>query len=191
MRSPTGRRGISRIDPPSILGWTLVSPLDFLYLLTGMMVLVFLLVWKIEVSALGTALAAVREDQDAARGCGINTTRVKLIAFALSATIGGFAGVMFASMQLFVSPESFTFWESLIIVLVVVVGGPGNPLGALLGATMLILLPELLRAYADYRLLLYGLALVLVILARPQGILPRERGHRGSSPSSEAVDAAL
>ena len=132
-----GPQGISRIRPPEIFGWALTTPLDFLYVLTALLVVVFLVVWRIEASSLGTALSAVREDQDAARGCGINTTRVKLIAFALSAIIGGICGVMFAGMQLYVSPESFTFWESLVIVLVVVVGGVGNPFGVISSSSLL------------------------------------------------------
>ena len=171
-----GPQGIARIDEAHLFGWTLSTPHDFLYLLVAMLVVVFLFVWRIQESALGTALSAVREDQDAARGCGIDTTRVKLVAFAFSAFIGGGCGVVFAAMQRFVSPESFTFWESLIIVLVIVIGGLGNPFGALLGATLLILIPELLRAYADYRLLLYGMALVIIILARPRGIISRPFG---------------
>jgi branched-chain amino acid transport system permease protein len=175
-RLTNGPQGIARIDEASILGWRLESPLDFLFLLVGLTVLVFLFVWRLQESAFGTALAAVREDQDAARGCGIDTTGVKLIAFATSAAIGGLGGVVFAAMQRFVSPESFTFWESLSIVLVVVVGGLGNPFGMVLGAGLLVLMPELLRAYADYRQLLYGVALVLIILARPMGLLRREYG---------------
>lgn len=171
-----GPQGIARIDEATLFGWTLATPLDFLYLLVGLLAVAFLFVWRIQESALGTALAAVREDQDAARGCGIDTTRVKLVAFGTSAMIGGACGVIFAAMQRFVSPESFTFWESLVIVLVIVVGGLGNPFGALLGATLLILVPELLRAWADYRLLLYGMALVLVILARPRGLIARDYG---------------
>jgi branched-chain amino acid transport system permease protein len=171
-----GPQGLARIDEASILGWRLESPLDFLFLLVGLTTLVFLFVWRLQESAFGTALAAVREDQDAARGCGIDTTGVKLIAFATSAAIGGLGGVVFAAMQRFVSPESFTFWESLSIVLVVVVGGLGNPFGMVLGAGLLVLMPELLRAYVDYRQLLFGVALVLIILARPMGLLPREYG---------------
>ncbi|WP_248310270.1 branched-chain amino acid ABC transporter permease [Bosea sp. 117] len=173
-----GPQGIARIDEARIFGWTLTDPLDFLYLLVALLIVVFLFVWRVQESTLGTALSAVREDQDAARGCGIDTTRVKLVAFGLSATIGGAGGVIFAAMQRFVSPESFTFWESLVIVLVIVVGGLGNPFGALLGATILILIPELLRAYADYRLLLYGMALVVIILARPRGLISRDYGPR-------------
>jgi branched-chain amino acid transport system permease protein len=171
-----GPQGIARIDEASLFGWRVSTPVDYLYLLVGLAVLTFLFVWRLQESALGTALAAVREDQDAARGCGIDTTGVKLIAFATSATIGGVGGVVFASMQRFVSPESFTFWESLSIVLVVVVGGLGNPFGVMLGAGLLVLVPELLRAYADYRQLLFGVALVLVILARPMGLIRREYG---------------
>jgi branched-chain amino acid transport system permease protein len=171
-----GPQGIARIDEATILGWRLEGPLDFLFLLVGLTILVFLFVWRLQESAFGTALAAVREDQDAARGCGIDTTGVKLIAFATSAAIGGLGGVVFAAMQRFVSPESFTFWESLSIVLVVVVGGLGNPFGMVSGAGLLVLMPELLRAYADYRQLLYGIALVLIILARPMGLLRREYG---------------
>ena len=171
-----GPQGIARLDEAVIFGWHLSSPVDYLYLLVGLVVLTFLVVWRLQESSFGIALAAVREDQDAARGCGIDTTGVKLIAFATSATIGGVGGVVFASMQRFVSPESFTFWESLSIVLVVVVGGLGNPFGVILGAGLLVVMPELLRAYADYRQLLYGIALVLIILARPMGLIRREYG---------------
>lgn len=171
-----GPQGIARIDEAILFGWRLSTPVDYLYLLVGLTVLTFLFVWRLQESAFGTALAAVREDQDAARGCGIDTTGVKLVAFATSAMIGGVAGVVFASMQRFVSPESFTFWESLSIVLVVVVGGLGNPFGVILGAGLLVVMPELLRAYADYRQLLYGIALVLIILARPMGLIRREYG---------------
>jgi branched-chain amino acid transport system permease protein len=171
-----GPQGVSRIDAASILGWQLATPQDFLYLLLALVVVLFLLVWRLQGTALGLTLAAVREDQDAARGCGVNTTQVKLAAFGTSATIGGLAGVVFAAMQQFVSPESFTFWESLMVVMVVVIGGLGNPFGPILGATVLVLVPELLRAYADYRQLLYGMALVIAILLRPGGLLPRQYG---------------
>lgn len=171
-----GPQGVSRIDEATLFGLPLDGPLPFCWLLLVIGALVFLLVWRLEGSAIGLAWAAIREDQDAARGCGVDTTGVKLLAFGLSASIGGVMGVVFAAMQGFVSPESFTFWESLVVVLVVVVGGAGNPFGAILGAALLIVLPELLRAYADYRLLLYGLALVLVILLRPAGLIGRRHG---------------
>jgi branched-chain amino acid transport system permease protein len=169
-----GPQGISRIDPPHLLGFTLQSPRDFFYLISTMAVIVFAFVYRLERSTLGLAWAAVREDQDAARGVGINTTLVKLVAFGLSATIAGFSGVVFAAFQRFVSPESFTFWESLVVVLIIVVGGLGNLLGVIVGAFTLVVIPEILRNYSDYRMLLYGSALVLVILLRPNGIISRK-----------------
>jgi branched-chain amino acid transport system permease protein len=161
-----GPQGISRIDRPGLFGLLLESPRDFFYFLLVLAILAFALVWRLECSMLGLGWAAVREDQDAARGVGINTTVVKLAAFGLSAMIGGFAGVVFCAFQRFVSPESFTFWESLTVVLIIVIGGIGNLLGVIAGALALVVIPEFLRSYSDYRLLLYGAALVLVILLR-------------------------
>jgi branched-chain amino acid transport system permease protein len=171
-----GPQGISRIDRPELFGLVLQSPRDFFYFLLLLAILTFAFVWRLERSMLGLAWSAVREDQDAARGVGIDTTAVKLAAFGLSAMIGGFAGVVFSAFQRFVSPESFTFWESLTVVLIIVIGGLGNLLGVIAGALTLVVIPELLRSYSDYRLLLYGAALVLVILLRPNGILPRAYG---------------
>ena len=171
-----GPQGISRIDRPELFGLVLQSPRDFFYFLLLLAILTFAFVWRLERSMLGLAWSAVREDQDAARGVGIDTTAVKLAAFGLSAMIGGFAGVVFSAFQRFVSPESFTFWESLTVVLIIVIGGLGNLIGVIAGALTLVVIPELLRSYSDYRLLLYGAALVLVILLRPNGILPRAYG---------------
>lgn len=166
-----GPQGIFAIDAPEIFGFPLTRPLHFFYLLMAVDLVFILLVWRMENSMLGLAWRAVREDQDAARGVGVNTTLVKLAAFGLSASIGGVAGVIFAGMQRFVSPESFGFWESLTIVLVIVVGGVGNILGVIAGAIVLVVLPELLREHADLRMLIYGIVLVSVILLRPDGIL--------------------
>lgn len=171
-----GPQGVSRIDPPELFGLVLQSPRDFFYLLLVMTILAFTLVWRLERSILGLAWSAVREDQDAARGVGINTTLVKLMAFGLSAMIGGFAGVVFSGFQRFVSPESFSFWESLTVVLIIVIGGLGNLLGVIAGALTLVIIPELLRSYSDYRMLLYGATLVAIILLRPDGLVPRRYG---------------
>jgi branched-chain amino acid transport system permease protein len=127
-------------------------------------------------SMLGKIWRAIREDQDAAAGMGVDVTRAKLLAFGLSATIGGMAGVLFASFQRYVSPESFTLQESVLVLLIIIVGGLGNLIGVIVGATFLIVLPEALRGYNEYRMLLVGLALVLIILLRPRGLLPREYG---------------
>src|SRR6185295_9298672 len=130
-----GPQGISRIDRPDLFGVVLQSPRDFFYFLLVLAILAFALVWRLERSMLGLAWSAVREDQDAARGVGINTTLVKLAAFGLSAMIGGIAG-----------------------------------------ALALVVIPELLRSYSDYRMLFYGAALVLIILLRPNGLVPRRYG---------------
>jgi branched-chain amino acid transport system permease protein len=172
-RLTNGPQGISRIDQPHIFGFALTTPQDFFWLLLPLVALAFTLAWRLENSILGLGWAAIREDQDAARGIGIDTTVAKLLAFGLSAILGGFAGVIFAGFQRFVDPVSFTFWESLTVVLIVVIGGLGNLIGVLVGAAALIILPELLRDYSEYRMLLYGLALVIVILLRPRGLIDR------------------
>jgi branched-chain amino acid transport system permease protein len=168
-----GPQGISRIDEPRILGFALAEPQDFFWLLLPLVAVAFTVVWRLECSILGLGWAAIREDQDAARGIGINTTFAKLLAFGLSATLGGIAGVVFAALQRFVDPVSFSFWESLTVVLIIVIGGLGNLVGVAVGAAALIVLPELLRDYAEYRMLLYGAGLVTVILLRPRGLIDR------------------
>jgi branched-chain amino acid transport system permease protein len=172
-RLTNGPQGISRIDQPHIFAFALKTPQDFFWLLLPLVIVAFTLAWRLENSILGLGWAAIREDQDAARGIGIDTTVAKLLAFGLSAVLGGFAGVIFAGFQRFVDPVSFTFWESLTVVLIVVIGGLGNLIGVLVGAAALIILPELLRDYSEYRMLLYGLALVIVILLRPRGLIDR------------------
>jgi branched-chain amino acid transport system permease protein len=168
-----GPQGISRIDQPYLFGFMLRTPSDFFFLLLPLVLVALMLAWRLECSILGLGWAAIREDQDAARGIGINTTLAKLLAFGLSATLGGFAGVIFGGFQRFVDPVSFSFWESLTIVLIIVIGGLGNLVGVTVGAAALIVVPELLREYSEYRMLLYGCALVLTILLRPGGIVGR------------------
>lgn len=171
-----GPRGIARIDRAQIFGWTIATPGDVYWLLFGLVLVVGVLVWRLEKSILGLAWTAVREDQDAARGVGIDTTRVKIAAFAISATIGSITGVVFAAFQRFVSPESFTFQESVLIVLMIVIGGIGNILGVVVGATVMLVLPEVLREFAEWRILFLGLLMIVLIIARPQGLVPRSFG---------------
>jgi len=168
-----GPQGVSRIDEPFLFGAGLNTPQDFFRLLLPLVLVALTLAWRLERSILGLGWAAIREDQDAARGIGINTTIAKLLAFGLSATLGGFAGVIFAGLQRFVDPVSFSFWESLTIVLIIVIGGLGNLVGIVVGAAVLIVVPELLREYSEYRMLLYGCALVVIILLRPRGLIDR------------------
>ncbi len=123
---------------------------------------------------IGRAWEALREDEVACKALGINPTNTKLTAFALGAMFGGFAGSFFATRQGFISPESFTFIESATILAIVVLGGMGSQLGVVLAATLLVVLPEMARGFAEYRMLLFGAAMVAIMVWRPGGLL----GHR-------------
>ncbi len=122
---------------------------------------------------IGRAWEALREDEIACRALGINPTLVKLSAFATGAMLGGFAGAFFATRQGFISPESFTFIESATILAIVVLGGMGSQLGVVLAAVVLVCLPELGRAFAEFRMLLFGAAMVAIMVWRPRGLVAR------------------
>ncbi|TPK60079.1 branched-chain amino acid ABC transporter permease [Mesorhizobium sp. B2-4-19] len=166
-----GPQGIAALDRASLFGLPLTSPVHFYWLLLLLAIIVCTCVYFMERSILGKAWRALREDQDVVRGLGINTTTLKLAAFAISATIGGAGGVIFGSFQRFVSPESFTFQESLLVVLIIIIGGVGNIVGVIAGAIVLVVLPEVLHFAAQYRLLIYGVVLVSVIVLRPTGLV--------------------
>jgi branched-chain amino acid transport system permease protein len=142
---------------------------------------------RIRVLPIGRAWEALREDEIACRSLGINPTNTKLSAFALGAMFAGFAGSFFATRQGFISPESFTYIESAVILAIVVLGGMGSQLGVVVAAAFLIILPELGREFAQYRMLLFGLAMVLVMIWRPQGLVssrdPSVRLHRVEATS--------
>jgi branched-chain amino acid transport system permease protein len=131
-------------------------------------------VLRIRKLPIGRAWEALREDEVACRALGINPTNTKLTAFALGAMFGGFAGSFFATRQGFISPESFTFIESAIILAIVVLGGMGSQIGVVLAAAVIILLPEFGREFAQYRMLIFGAAMVAIMIWRPRGLL----GHR-------------
>jgi branched-chain amino acid transport system permease protein len=122
---------------------------------------------------IGRAWEALREDEIACKALGINPTNTKLTAFALGAMFGGFAGSFFATRQGFISPESFTFIESAIILAIVVLGGMGSQIGVVLAATVLVVLPEMAREFEQYRMLLFGAAMVAIMVWRPGGLLSR------------------
>jgi len=126
-------------------------------------------------SRVGRAWIALKEDEIACQAMGIDKTKTKLTAFALGATWAGMVGVIFAAKTTFINPASFTFLESAIILSVVVLGGMGSIAGVIIGALILILLPEYLRAFSDYRMLLFGAIMVIVMVFRPQGIISNVR----------------
>lgn len=150
----------------------------FLYLLALLLVLLTLFVInRLLRMPIGRAWEALREDEIACRSLGINPTAIKLNAFTIGATFAGFAGCFFAARQGFISPESFTFIESAIILAIVVLGGMGSQLGVILAAIIMTILPELAREFNEYRMLLFGLMMVLMMIWRPQGLLPMKRPH--------------
>ncbi|KTT57872.1 leucine/isoleucine/valine transporter permease subunit [Pseudomonas oryzihabitans] len=194
-----GPNGISGIDKPTLFGLTFerrapegMTPFHeyfnipynseykviFLYLIALLLVLLTLFVInRLLRMPIGRAWEALREDEIACRALGLNPTLIKLSAFTLGACFAGFAGSFFAARQGLVSPESFTFIESAIILAIVVLGGMGSQLGVILAAVVMILVPELLREFSEYRMLMFGLLMVVMMIWRPQGLLPMQRPH--------------
>jgi len=170
-----GPNGIMHIPRPSICGIRLGSPVHLYFIELAMILFVSLVIDRLNHSRLGRALIAMREDETAARACGINTVKLKLLAFSLSAMAAGMMGVVFAAKMGFVSPESFTFWESIMVLCMVVLGGMASIPGVILGAAALVVLPEVFRQFQNYRMLVFGAAMVAMMIFRPQGLLPSRR----------------
>jgi branched-chain amino acid transport system permease protein len=160
--------------------------LVFLYfVILGLALLTNFFTLRMRRLPVGRAWEALREDEIACRAIGINATNVKLSAFAIGAMFGGLAGAFFATRQGFISPESFNFTESATILAIVVLGGLGSQLGVVLAAMVLVMLPELARDLADYRMLLFGAAMVTIMVVRPRGLLAERRPSillRGTAP---------
>ena len=179
-----GPNGLVGIPAPEIFGHSFTSPLVVLgyelppqanfYYLSSMLVLVAILfAERLHNSRVGLAWNALRADELAARCQGINTTWYKVLAFAVDAFLAGFAGTIYAFYVGFISPENFTFLVSVTIMTMVIAGGMDNILGVLVGAVLLTLLPEKLRAFSDYRILFFGVTVIGFLLIRPQGIFPK------------------
>ncbi len=166
-----GPNGISKIGRPVILGYTLHTALDFYYLILVIVAIIIVAMRRLIASRIGRAWIAIREDEVAAEAMGINSFKLKMLAFVIGSTCAGAAGVFFAAKMAFVSPESFTFFESVLILCMVVLGGMGSISGIILGALLLIMLPEIFRDFQDYRMIAFGAALVLMMIFRPQGLL--------------------
>ncbi len=166
-----GPNGISQVGRPVLAGYVLHTTFDFYYLILIITVGTVFAMKRIMASRIGRAWIAIREDEIAAEAMGINTFRLKLLAFVLGSSWAGLTGVFFAAKMAFVSPESFTFFESVMILCMVVLGGMGSIPGIILGALLLITLPEVFRDFQDYRMLAFGAALVLMMIFRPQGLL--------------------
>jgi len=166
-----GPKGILGIRHPAIGSFLFSRPIHYFYLILILIVSSLYFLQKIYRSRFGRAWSSIREDEIAAAAMGINVTRMKILAFVIGSAWAGVGGVFFAGKFGFVSPESFTFFESILILSMVVLGGIGSVPGVILGALILILLPELLRSVADYRMVVFGAAMVLMMALKPEGIL--------------------
>ncbi len=194
-----GPQGITLIDPfrigsfnfatpTTVSGVTFTGPIKYYYFLVLLVIVIIVINLRLQNSRIGRAWEAIREDEIAARAMGINTRNMKLLAFAMGASFGGISGGVFSATQGFISPESFVLVESVMVLSMVVLGGMGNVFGVILGAVLLSFVPEVLRYTVEpiqravfgrmiiepevIRMLLFGLALVLMMLYRPAGILP-------------------
>jgi branched-chain amino acid transport system permease protein len=194
-----GPKGITTIDPIHVggidfgsttqfLGLAFSGTIKYYYFLLVVLLLVIVVNLRLQDSRIGRAWEAIREDELAARSMGINTRNMKLLAFAMGASFGGIAGGMFSAIQQFISPESFVLVESVMVLSMIVLGGMGNIWGVILGAVLLSFVPEILRYTVEpvqrwvfgrsiidpevIRMLLFGLAMVVMMLVRPAGLLP-------------------
>jgi branched-chain amino acid transport system permease protein len=183
-----GIPGINLGKPHEVFGFTISSVTNYYYLFLVLVLFSLLICHRLELSRIGRAWMAVREDEIAAKAMGINTRNMKLLAFGMGATFGGVSGSMFAAFQQFVSPESFSLMESIMVVAMVVLGGIGHLPGVVLGAVLLSALPEVLRWVSGVmdlqqvtggrldasilRQLLIALAMIIVMLLRPRGLWP-------------------
>jgi branched-chain amino acid transport system permease protein len=209
-----GPQGITLIDPVTVAGVSFARTLDlgfvklppvylYYYLFLFLTIVTIIISIRLQDSRLGRAWMAIREDDIAAKAMGINVRNVKLLAFALGATFGGVAGAMFSAFQGFVSPESFSLMESIIVLAMIVLGGLGHIPGVILGAILLAVFPEVLRhtvvpvqeqlfgrVMIDaevLRMMLYGLAMVVIMLYRPKGLWPAP--EHGVNPTTRGAKA--
>ena len=173
-----GPQGIGNIPRPGFFGVQLrlsAATTYTYYVILVAVALAIFVVWRFENSRLGRALVAMGEDEIAAEAMGIDLTKTKVIAFALGSLWAGIGGVIFAARTTFINPASFTIWQSIIVLSCVVLGGMGSIKGAIVGAMGLILIPEYLRVFSDYRMLMFGAILVVMMVFRPEGLLPKKR----------------
>jgi branched-chain amino acid transport system permease protein len=166
---PNGRMGIAR---PSVFGFRITRPQHFFYLIWFSVAVSLVMFRRLELSRFGRALKFIKEDPVAAEGIGINTSRHKLLAFVIGAVWAGFAGTLYAARMRTISPDSFNFNESVVLFTIVILGGSGSQRGVLLGSFLIMGLPELFRGFQNSRLLVFGAAMVVMMIFRPQGLLP-------------------
>jgi len=199
-----GPRGVAAIPHPELhvggfdLVWGTLIDDKYYWLLLVFVVLWIFAIRRLDRSRIGRAWVAIREDEVAAAAMGVPVVRMKLAAFAIGACTAGIGGVIYAEQVNFINPPTFTIFQSIFILSMVVIGGSGSIGGAILGAGLVVLLPEVFREFEDYRFFIFGLALVVVMIFRPQGLWPSKRraleltgGAQDDAPSDAAAPAGL
>lgn len=167
-RGPMGLPGIPR---PEILGFKFATRIPYYYFILLFFILAFFIAWQIPNTFLGRAFKAIRDDEDAASFMGIDITKHKLIAFALGGFFAGFAGSFYAHYITFISPDTFLFQDSSLMLAMVFLGGAGTIIGPVVGAAIMTLLPEILRFLVEWRMLVVGVLMVAMMIYRPEGIM--------------------
>jgi branched-chain amino acid transport system permease protein len=179
-------------EPHTILGLEIGRFANYYFLLLVWLAVVILIFSRLNNSRIGRGWVAIREDEKAAEAMGVNTFGLKLFAFASGAFLAGVAGAIKAHVDISVTPDSYVFLQSSFLLAAIVLGGMGTVLGVLVGATLLVLLPEKLRFVNEYRLMMFGLLLIIMMRFRPEGIIPSERRqlefHDENEELAERVD---
>ncbi|MFY0543828.1 branched-chain amino acid ABC transporter permease [Brevibacillus sp. H7] len=173
-----GPMGIPGIPSPELFGYSFHQKLDYYYLILVLVVITVFAIHRIVHSGIGLSLLVVREDEIAAESMGLRPAKLKLLAFTIGAFFAGIAGAFWASYISFISPDTFQYLDSVTILSMVILGGMGTVAGSILGATILTITPELLRFVSDYRMMLLGLAIVLMMVFKPSGFWGENRRHR-------------
>ncbi len=184
-----GSQGVVGIDKPILFGLEMRSGTHFYYMIFIFVVVIAFVANRLNHSRIGRAWVAMREDEDVAEMMGINTTMYKLLAFGSGAMIGGLAGAIFSAWQGSIFPDNFNLQVSINVLSLIIIGGIGSIPGVIVGAVALIALPDILRQFSDYRMLLFGLLLIVMMVARPEGFIPSKRRklelHEDTAPSSD------
>lgn len=190
-----GPQGLKNIPPFEFLGYSFSKPINlgftsfhfytnYYYLMLVMVVLLLIVAQRIYQSWVGVTLATIREDEVAAKTSGVQINKWRLLIFVIGNCFIGLSGAFYAHMVGFISPPNFTFDKSLVLVSIVILGGMDNVFGIIIGALLLVLLPEKLRVIQDYRFLIYGLVLIVMLIFQPKGIIPfKVRDHLGTIQS--------
>jgi branched-chain amino acid transport system permease protein len=167
-----GTNGIRAIPAPSIIGFTILSDISFYYFTLLFAILTLISIELIVKSRIGRAFVGIREDPMVAGVMGVNIYLFQIFSFAIAAFYAGIAGNLYAYYEMFISPNSFTVWESIILLCMVLVGGRHSIIGSAVGAAVFTFLPEVLRAVGEYRMVVYGCILLITILFKPKGLIP-------------------